>query len=243
MKNLKFLLVVAFAFFSLQTQAQVKFGVKAGLNMNNIAQSFKESSWESAAKMNLGFNFGLTADYELSEAMSIQTGLVYTSKGFKYDLEEEYDIQAGESIDGYDKVSFNYLEIPIHFAYKMDAFQIYAGPYVAFGIGGKNKWDFTYSDGTGEYKDADEFLFKPAFGDLSQEDIDSDDDFYSALDYGLNFGVGYTVGPILINAGYSLGLGNLTPGISADGYGDYDPKDFKLSNRVISVSVSYFFGE
>lgn len=146
-----------------------------------------------------------------------------SSKDFNYDLEQYLDDD--ESIEGYDRDIYNYLEIPIHFAYKLDAFQIYAGPYVAIGIGAKNEWDniSTYDDGE-VYRYEGENRYKPVFGEVGEGDISSGESPFRALDFGLNFGIGYEVGPILINAGYSMGLGNLTP--AYEGFGG-DPSDFK----------------
>ncbi len=217
---------------SMQTQAQMKFGIKAGLNINNISQNFKESDWKFDTKMRLAYTVGAIVDFGLSDALSLQSGLMLSSKGFSYSLEDAW----GEGYEGYDRAIFNYLEVPINFTYKKNDFQIYAGPYLGIGISGKNKWDVT---GDGE-SDADEYKIKPVFGEVGEGDIGEDEEAFNALDYGLNFGVGYQVGPILINAGYSLGLGNLTPAYEGD---DGDPKDYKISNRVITLSASYFFGK
>lgn len=236
---LRTFVVSALIALSVQTQAQVKFGVKAGLNANNISQNFKESDWESDTKMKLAYHIGATVDYGFSDAISLQTGLMLSSKGYKDDLEQ--DLDDDETVEGYDKYTFNYLEIPIHVAYKInDNFQVFAGPYLAFGIGGKNKWDITYTyDGNSETY-SDEEKFKAVFGEVKDGDLGDDESAYRALDFGLDFGVGYQTGPILINAGYSLGLGNLMPSYEGS---DQDPKDYKISNRVITLSVSYFFGE
>jgi len=235
---LRTLVIITLITSSVQTQAQVKFGVKAGLNVNNISQNFKESDWELDTKMRIGYHIGATVNYGLSDAISLQSGLLLSSKGFSFDLEEGLDDD--ETIEGYVRAIFNYLEIPINFAYKINDFQVYAGPYLAIGIGGKNKWDYTYKYDGDEYKDADEIKLKPVFGEVGEGDLGEDEDAYSALDFGLNLGVGYQAGPVLISAGYSLGLGNLTPAYEGD---DDDPKDYKFSNRVITLSVSYFFGE
>jgi hypothetical protein len=64
--------------------------------------------------------------------------------------------------------------------------------------------------------------------------------YLTALNFGLGFGLGFKTGPILINAGYELGLTNLTPKWGGDGEDDRD--DYKITNGVINVSVSYFFG-
>ena len=46
---------------------------------------------------------------------------------------------------------------------------------------------------------------------------------------------------VLFEYGYSLGLGNATPAYEGDEDGERD--DYKMSNRVISLSFSYFFGQ
>ena len=238
MKNfLKLFALILVLGISSQVSGQILFGIKAGLNGNNISQNFKESDWEDDTKMRAGFHLGLTVDYELSEQLSLQSGLLYSSKGYSIDLEA--DLDPDETVDGYQRAIVNYLEIPIHFAYKMNDLQLYAGPYIGIGIGGKMKWDVTYKYDGEEYKSDGDISLKPVFGEVDSNDLDDDESPYNALDFGLNLGAGYQVGPILINAGYSLGLGNLTP---KEKDSDFDPKDMKTSNRVLSLSVSYFFG-
>ncbi len=238
-KIIRTFVIIGLITFSLQSQAQVKFGVKAGLNVNSTSQNFKDSDWEFDTKMRLAYHIGATVDYGLTDILSVQTGLLLSSKGYSYDLEQ--DLDADETIEGYDRYIFNYLEIPISVAYKInDNFQVFAGPYLAVGISGKNKWDATYTWDGEENSDNGDSKLKPIFGEVGEGDLGDDEDAYSALDYGFNLGVGYQTGPILINLGYSLGLGNLTPGYEGS---DGDPKDYKMSNNVISLSVSYFFGE
>ena len=83
------------------------------------------------------------------------------------------------------------MEIPINAAYKINDFQIFAGPYIAFGLGGENKEEIKYDGESEEYKTK----FKPKFGKLSEDDFeeesDEDYDYFKAFDFGLNLGVGY----------------------------------------------------
>lgn len=226
--------------FSLQSQAQVRFGVKAGLNLNNISQNVEDSDFEFATKMSLGYHIGATMDFALFDDMSLQTGLLFTRKGFNNDLEEGFF--GDDPVDGYDRNFYHYLEIPIHVAYKINSFQLYAGPYVALGLGGKNKYEYTEEFNGMKFTESGELKLKPAYGKLTESDFDDledDEDYINGLDMGINFGVGYQTGPVLINAGYSLGLTNLTPRL--EGF-DEERDAFKLTNRVISVSLSYFFG-
>lgn len=235
MKKLSFTLCLI-TMTSILVHAQFQFGPKLGLNLANCAFNFKESDLEPETKMRLAFAFGGVIDYGFSDAFSLQSGLMFSSKGYSSDLDAEADFQ----IDGYSKVIFNYIEIPITIAYKIKGFQIYAGPYVAFGMGGKLKWDYTYTINGVEETDKDDMKIKPKMGEVKEGDLDDDEGAYSGLDYGLNFGLGYQIKSILINAGYSLGLGNIYPGFEDS---EYDRSDRKYSNRVISISVSYLFGK
>lgn len=219
MKNLvKFSLILAFVATTCISNAQsnrLKFGVKAGLNLANIAQNYKISEDEDDTDMLLGLSLGATVEYELKENLALQSGLIFSRKGYKMDYKDEYESSEG-------KVKVTWLEVPMNFTYKMNDFQIYAGPYMAFGIGGEMEYDET-EDGY-SYSSSTDIKFG-----------DNDSDHVRGFDYGLNLGLGYQTGNLLFNAGYSLGLANLQPNDS-DG-------DYKNSNRVISFSVSYFFGK
>jgi len=243
---IKTLVIIGLITFTLSAQAQVKYGIKAGVNFANVAQNFEDSDFESDTKARVAYHFGLTLDYAISEEVSLQSGLLYTGKGFALDLESELREYYGDgaSIDGYDRAALNYLEIPINVAYKVKGFQIYAGPYLAAGISGKNKYDYTltYSYFGSEYSGSEkgDFRYKPVFGEVSSGDLDDEEGAFQGLDYGLNIGVGYNVGPVVVSAGYSLGLGNITPKYEGS---SVDIGDFKASNRVLNVSVAYMFGE
>lgn len=229
-------IVTIFVAFVLQTQAQVKFGIKAGLNADNISQNYKDSDMESATNMRLAYHIGAIIDYGFNDILSLHTGLLLISKGYSWDLEEDFGNDA--EVDGYFRANYNYLEVPFNFVYKMSEFQVYVGPYCAIGIGGIQKWDYIASWTDGELGDdaTGDYNLKPVFGEVMDGDFDnSDEGPYRALDYGVNFGIGYQLGPVLVNAGYSHGLGNVVPEYEGD-----DAKDYKISNRVITISASYF---
>ncbi len=250
MKKLGIAIILALVFFSLNTQAQITFGVKAGLNMANISANFADANDEPATKMGIAFHAGLAVDYALSEKMSIQSGLLFTIKGANDDLDalakdydELYNV-TGVEVTGSSTNRFNYLEIPIHFAYSInEKLQLYAGPYVAIGFGGKAKSDITIAfDGESD-TDVNETIFKSVMGEVDLADLADDELPLNGLDFGLNLGIGYKVTPaILVNAGYSLGLANLNSYKIKD-YPDYKPEDAKMSNNVISLSVTYLFGK
>lgn len=240
---LSLLIVVACAF---SAKAQIEFGIKAGANFSNISQDFKDSDWETDTKIKPAFHFGVTADVPFSDNFSFQPGLLYSSKGYNIDLGAFMEDLFGEalpeevSFDGYARAPFNYLEIPLNFAFKTNGFEIFAGPYVAMGLSGKEKYDITVSYMGVSESEKDEMKIKPVFGVVKEGYLSEEEGAFSALDYGINAGIGYRFGPVLFQGGYSLGLGNMTP--AYEGSSDSDRDDFKITNRVITLSASFFFG-
>jgi len=216
------------------TTAQVNFGVKAGLNANNFGQSVEDEEDKIATKMKVGFHLGVVMDYGFTEAVSLTTGLTFISKGVGFDLED--DLPEGTTVDGSSVTTLNYLEIPIHVTYKKSNFQVYAGPYIGIGIGGKNKSDYTFKSDFGDLEVDEEVKLKAAFGEVDYADFEDDEAAYNGLDFGFNLGVGYEVGPVLISLGYSLGLNDLEPSIK-----DQEKDDDKITNRVISLSGTFMF--
>jgi hypothetical protein len=261
MKRLIFPLIVVGLIFSVQTFAQVKFGIKAGGNVCNMKFDIdSEYGDEPETKVKMGFHIGLITDISLIEnTLSLQPSLLFSNKGFSYDFEEILDDGFDdEGIDmddyeGYARMNYNYIELPINIVYKNSGFQVSAGPYFAIGIGGKYKHDFSFeADGvdfdSDDFYDEDTYKLESVFGkvddDRYEDFLDDDDvfDLYRAFDFGLNFGIGYQVKSVLFNVGYSFGLGNLTPKFDADDY-DMDEdatKGYIQKNRVFTFSVSYF---
>ncbi|MEN8137694.1 MAG: porin family protein [Bacteroidota bacterium] len=236
MKNLIkiFTVIVLVVLFTVDTQAQVKFGVKAGVNFNDIAQNIKSNELEFDSKMGIGYHAGALIDYSFNEEMGLQSGIIWNRKGFDADGFSYY----GFDIDADISAFLNYIEIPLHFVYKLNSFQFYAGPYFAFGLGGvmevivnNNNYDIDVSR---------DIELIPVYGEVDEDDYDNDEMPVRGFDYGIDFGLGYELGPVLLNAGYSIGLGNITPNYTDP---DIDPKDEKRSNRVITVSVAYMFGK
>lgn len=214
------------------------FGIKGGLNLNNIAKDYKVSDEEEATKMNIGYTFGLAVYYPLNDVISLQSGLEWSAKGFKHDLED--DLPAGATVDGYDKWTINYIDIPLHVAYNISGFQVYAGGFLGFGVSGKNKWDYTETENGLDiiHKGEESIKFIKEYG---EGDITENESPLRRLNYGLNFGLGYRINAIQVNAGYSLGLANITPGIKNNP--EFEPKDYKVSTRTINISAIYFFGQ
>lgn len=193
----KFLMTAVLGMFALAGFSQVKWDAKFGMNFSNMTK-FENT------KALPGFQLGVGMDYGFSENWSLQSGLMISSKGYK--------------IKDYSKDRPIYLDIPILAAYKFNIsdntkFVINAGPYLAFGLGGKCKFD----EG-GDYK-----LFKGE---------DGEDAEYSRFDLGIQYGIGLEIGDhYLVNLTGQNGF--ICPF-------DIDEGD-KPKNMTFSIGVGYRF--
>lgn len=196
----KFLMTAVLGMFALAGFSQVKWDARVGMNFSNMTKA-------EGTKALPGFNLGVGMDYGFSENWSLQSGLMISSKGYK--------------IKDYSKSRPIYLDIPILAAYKFNIsdntkFVINAGPYLAFGLGGKCKFD----EG-GDYK-----LFKGE---------DGEDAEYSRFDLGIQYGIGLEIGDhYLVNLTGQNGF--ISPFDYPDGYDGDKPK-----NMTFSIGVGYRF--
>ena len=196
----KFLMTAVLGMFALAGFSQVKWDARVGMNFSNMTKA-------EGTKALPGFNLGVGMDYGFSENWSLQSGLMISSKGYK--------------VKDYAKVRPIYLDIPILAAYKFNIsdntkFVINAGPYLAFGLGGKCKFD----EG-GDYK-----LFKGE---------DGEDAEYSRFDLGIQYGIGLEIGDhYLVNLTGQNGF--ISPFDYPDGYDGDKPK-----NMTFSIGVGYRF--
>lgn len=129
MKKLRLVAVVAMLAIVTVASAQMNLGIKGGVNYSNIMGKDASDLYEAK----IGFNAGLAADFNFAPEMAIQTGLFFTTKGANFKATNK------ASID------LMYLQMPIHFAYKVSVTPgtrvvLHAGPYVAYGVSGKAKY-------------------------------------------------------------------------------------------------------
>lgn len=204
MKKIKLSLVIALlGMVSLVGAQNTSFSIKGGLNMSNFY-----GDELSDKNMKTGFHIGVGADFEFAPNMAIQSGLLFTSKGAKYTT----DLVSTEL-----NANANFLQLPLHFAYKIDVMPgtrvvLHAGPYVAYGIGGKT-----------------------SAGNI-EVDTFKDDAFLDVLnglkpfDAGIGLGVGAEFGSILLDLGWDMGLTNLS---RVSGY------DVKTQNAYLSVGFKF----
>ena len=200
MRKLKLGLVIAFlGVISLVGAQNASFSIKGGVNLSNFyGDELNDKS------MKVGFHAGIGADFEFAPNIALQTGLFYSTKGAEFSNTDDGDIISSD-------VTANYLQLPLHIAYKIDVTPgtkvvLHAGPYVAYGIGGEAK-----------------------FGPLSLDTFDKDLGF-KPFDAGFGLGVGAEFGKILVDLGWDMGLTNLSR---------VDNVDIKTQNAYISLGYKF----
>lgn len=104
------------------TNAQVRFGFKAGANLANLVGD------DADGDMKIGFNAGALAKISISESFSIQPELVFSAQGTKEDAGDD-DL----------KTNLGYINLPILAQYNTSGFTIETGPQVGFLISKKFK--------------------------------------------------------------------------------------------------------
>lgn len=228
-------------------QAQTTFGVRLGLNASNLNYKAADSNDEiPESDMLLGAQGGVVMNAQFGN-LAIQPALLYSMKGDKLqEKDSETETFGGNTYTySYDVKStrrLSYLELPVNFVYSTNGaeggFQVFAGPYLALGVGGKVKYEGDYTTtmngrviDSGSESESFKIKFANKYGD------DEDTEYVRTLDAGLNFGLGYKAGPFQAQLGYGLGVANLIPN-------DQDDKksEDKARNRNFQLNVTYFFG-
>lgn len=144
---MKKLLLVAFVVLvAANTNAQLKLGIKAGLNVANM-----EFTGATDVKSLTGFHGGLILDASLGP-IALQPGVLFSQKGLKQ-----------SSGDG--KFALNYIDIPVNVMYKIGLpgikILLMAGPELSYGLsakmsgGGSPTTTFEFGSGTDQLKRID----------------------------------------------------------------------------------------
>lgn len=188
------------------SSAQAQFGATAGLNMANIAGGDVDNEWG----MKMGMHFGLSANINLSDDMTLNTGALYSTKGSQMK-------ESGMEL----VINLSYIQIPLNISFPVsEQMSLMAGPYIALLMSAEAK--ATVDLGI----------------DTNVEVIDLKEDTRS-MDYGINIGAGFAVTEAFsINAGYQIGLASLDPDGTGVVISD-DDDSVKNSNIHIGMTYSF----
>ncbi len=191
MKKIKLSLITAFLAMVTMVSAQsASLNIKGGLNLSNF---YGENL--SDKNMKPGFHIGVGTDLEFVHNVSLQTGLYFSAKGAKYN----YYSKLTDDVE-FD-VSANYLQLPIHLAYKIDVkpgtkLVLRGGTFLAYGIGGNRK--------ISNYRPDLEFIF-------GKQDLNSFDKNHGLkrFDTGVGLGIGVEFSYLTVDLGWDMGLVDL----------------------------------
>ena len=206
MKTTTTLLVLMILLTSHSLTAQTKIGLTGGVTFANVTAKLQGIS--ISPKMKTGFTAGLFTDFPLSANFSFQPALNFVQKGYSSKDETMTD-----------KVSYSYAEVPLNFVYNNKGFFIGAGPSMAFGLSGKEK--FVDKEDPSQSGDT-----KLKFG--------SGDEEAKRFEFGANVLTGYKfVGGFMVSANYNLGLNNIQNGNSNE--------VGTIKNRYFAIKIGYIF--
>ncbi len=214
--------VVLVALFSIQANAQKSSAIiRGGINLANVSNN--DNGGYNEANMLPSFQVGLIGDFNITEFLALQPGLLYSGKGIKWQNGNEGDLT-------YQRLTLNpqYLEVPLNLVFKTPTgnakFFAGAGPYVAMGIGGKFKGEGLFGfDEKIKYSEDDP---------LTSEEEGAGAFRLRRFDYGLNATIGIEASNLVISANYGLGLAKLQSGTTSS-------NDENNKHRVLSFTVGF----
>ena len=201
-------LAIAVSFGAFAQRQPLGYGLKAGVAFPNYNFSGSNSSYSTDAATNFNVTAFLDAPI-VSNYLYVQPGVSLQGKGAK--------LSSGSASFTQNTM---WLEVPVNFVFKaptgnVGSLFVGAGPYVGFGLSGKNKFDSNI------------------VGVTSDVSFGKDKDL-KTTDFGLNFIGGYQLNNgFMIHAGYGLGLTDIR------GSNNSYFNDNNLTNRVWTVGVGF----
>lgn len=219
---------------------QVRIGLKAGLNMAQVAFSDDYVNGleefynrELGMKMIPSFHAGVQAEFDFIPQLGMGVGLQMSGKGYRYGfdyrlLNKDYSYSL--------KSTPLYVQAPVNVYFRSHHFFAAVGGYVGLGMSGKHNTKAKVDDV--ETTDEFELEFTDKYDPLVEDNPSAN---YSPLDFGASVELGYEISRIRISASYQFGLANTF----SKEYVDVNKMlgfDVQGRHRVIGVSVAYLFG-
>ena len=221
--TLIFALATSMAFTQSSENSRISFGILGGVNMQNLnGKSTTGDKLENT--MIIGYHAGVNVQIPIVPQFYFQPGLMFSTKG----AESNIDLFSSTILTSTYKLS--YIELPLNFVYKAEVgngyFMLGFGPYIAYGIGGKAKFNINNTS------TEDNIIFANEYSSI----ISSDWKYFKHLDYGGNIFFGYELNnglSIQLNA--QLGLAK----INADNTAASSKSEFR--NTGFGLSLGYNF--
>jgi len=183
MKKIIFSIATLFAIGFTAHSQEIKYGVKAGLNIADWGGDAEHTN------VRAGFNAGVLAEIKF-ENFAVQPEIVYSQQGTKVTVNNYFGNSLDSSIEYTSKL--DYINVPIAVKYYIiEGLSIQAGPQIGFLISAKEKGEFTGG------------------GQSETEEVDAKD-AYEKVDFSLFGGIGYDLPiGIFLQARYNVGLSNI----------------------------------
>ena len=208
MKRLAPLLAALLSAATASAQTTFSFGLRGGgqLASTTLASTSTTTgsyfSYSTDKSMLPAWQAGVVAEVGFSK-FALQPALLFSQKG------EEMRTTFSSVGSGWPETSettstnrYNWLEVPLNLVYTLHrdhGMQFFAGPYVAWAVGGRKKGSWTTSA----------FLPPDTPTDFNQKITYGYNTSNQRFDAGINFGVGYRKGPLQAQLGYGVGFRKL----------------------------------
>ena len=208
--------------------AQAGFGIQGGVNFQNI--NGKDGSGEKLTNSLItGFHAGVNVNIPVATDFYFQPGLLFSVKGSKNDF---FSPPSKASGDYATTTRISYLEVPLNLLYRplvgKGHILLGFGPYIAYGIGGKENSDF------GSLSYERKVKFKNSVSDMT--DL-IENAYYRPFDAGANIFFGYELSNgIFLQMDAQLGMLKINPEYS---WISDDKRSYK--NTGFGFSIGYRF--
>jgi hypothetical protein len=171
---------------------------------------------EPEVKSRFGGHVGALVDVKISGGLSLETGLLLSTKGNRFKEKEDGDKYLV-------RANIAYLELPITAKYGFtikEKFKVYgiAGPVLGFALRGVYK-DIAIEDGEKDFEG-----YNLSIGN------DPTDDDIKRLDFGIMVGAGVQYDRFRLGMFYNHGLMNISP---------FDENGYREKNRAFGISFGY----
>lgn len=158
-----------------QSKGDFRIGPTVGMNVAKVT--------DLDADFRIGFNVGAQVDYGITNNVFLSSGLILSQKGYEVDYFDD-----GFKVE--EKGTPLYLSIPINIGYRYSLGNVVSifgqtGPYLAFGVGGKEKVEVANVEAKEDY-----------FGD----------DMANVFDMGWGVRLGVEANRFQVHLGYEYGF-------------------------------------
>lgn len=242
---MKKIILGALMLCSITTFAQdIKFGVKAGINIANLAGDYPETSGEYFTIETgpiTSFHLGGFVEFQLNNKIKFAPELLLSRQGNSIKTKgtawnpptQTYQTQSFSQ-----SPSLLYLNIPAMFKYEVvNRLHLELGPQIGFLLSAKSKWEYTNADAPAENSSVTVDLLNDGVYYFGGQQIYVQRGM-NATDLSFNFGASYDItNNFLVQFRYTAGL----VAVDSKSQLQEEVKSLDLKNNVLQFSVGYRF--